>query len=371
MNGSAHPTPTARNLSIRGRLNLAMTRLQEMSVLHRRIDESVLDFLKHLHDSHIPYSRDLLDELKRIVKAGGKRIRPRFLYWSHRAAGGPDSENLLKACASIELLHTFAIIHDDLVDGSSFRRGRPSSQNSFSLRANPAGYGVSRYGWGAALLAGDFALIAAEMCFTSSGFTTLDRARPIFDRMRLGAIAGEYRDIEASVFRNVDATEARLIAIAKSGRYSVVEPLLIGAALAGASGQYLTSLETFGLPLGEAFQLTDDILSVFGDPATTGKDQDTDLREGKQTLLIAALRQSCTPQQLEIVDSLLGSPNLSQTDAQILRDLIKSSGALNAAQSTVKALRNKARDALEQVEMPADAKVELQEMIWEVTDRVT
>lgn len=346
-----------------------MNQTIQQSALNTRIDASLSAFLDELAQAAIPYSRPLLDEIRRIVSAGGKRIRPRFCYWGHVACHGDDSDALIRASAAMELLHTFAIIHDDLVDGSKFRRGRPTSQESFSLQAESGVSGAARFGWGAALLTGDFALVAAEMCLMSSGFSLLNAAKPIFDRMRLGAIAGEFRDVTASLRGDVDPNEARAIAVAKSGRYSVAEPLLIGAALAGASDETLSALSQIGLPIGEAFQLTDDILSVFGDPAKTGKDADTDLREGKQTLLIAALRQRCSPHQLTILQALLGNPNLSDSEAQQLRDLISSSGALGATQATVQMLKQQAEERLAAIEIDETSKRALQEMICEVTQR--
>ncbi len=188
-----------------------------------------------------PEAAALVDELERLVGAGGKRLRPAFCYWGHLAAGGEDGEPILRASAALELFHTFALIHDDVMDGSAIRRGVVST---------PA-----RRGGSVAILAGDLAAVLADRLLHDSGFPAerLLVALRRFDRMRVEMAAGQLLDIEG-------AGEQGRVAALKTGSYSVEGPLQIGAALAGGSLEVMACLSRFGAPLGEAFQVRDDVL---------------------------------------------------------------------------------------------------------------
>ncbi len=188
-----------------------------------------------------PEAGVLVDELERLVGAGGKRLRPAFCYWGHLAAGGEDGEPILRASAALELFHTFALIHDDVMDGSEVRRG---------VASTPA-----RLGGSVAILAGDLAAVLADRLLHDSGFPSerLLVALRRFDRMRVEMAAGQLLDIAG-------AGEQGRVAALKTGSYSVEGPLHIGAALAGGSLEVMACLSRFGAPLGEAFQVRDDVL---------------------------------------------------------------------------------------------------------------
>ena len=260
----------------------------------------------------------LVDELVRLVEAGGKRLRPLLCYWGHRAAGGVGGRPLARAGAAIELLHTSAIIHDDVMDRSELRRGKPTA--------------FATLGGSAAVLAGDLAQAYADELLVGSGFASeLTMAAFIhFNRMRVEAVSGEFMDltVAAGGGAGVEEARARRIAALKSGSYSVVGPLLVGASLAGAGKDLLAALRNFGEPLGEAFQLRDDVLGTFGDPAITGKDRDGDIRLGKRSTMVAkALRLGSKAERRLLLDRL-GSGVLSADDVEEVRRVIRGSGAL-------------------------------------------
>lgn len=185
----------------------------------------------------------LVDELTRLVEAGGKRLRPAFCFWGHLAAGGEDDERIIRAAAALELFHTFALIHDDVMDGSDERRGVAST--------------VARHGPSVAILAGDLATVLADRLLHDSGFPPerLLGALRRFDLMRMEMAAGQYLDISG-------AGERGRVAALKTGSYTVEGPLLMGAVLAGGSLEMIACLSRFGAPLGEAFQIRDDVLDV-------------------------------------------------------------------------------------------------------------
>jgi geranylgeranyl diphosphate synthase type I len=260
----------------------------------------------------------LVDELVRLVEAGGKRLRPLLCYWGHRAAGGVGGLPLARAGAAIELLHTSAIIHDDVMDRSGLRRGRPTA--------------FATLGGSAAVLAGDLAQAYADELLVGSGFAPeLTMAAFIhFNRMRVEAVSGEFMDLRVAARGEADLEEARArrIAALKSGSYSVVGPLLLGASLAGAGEDLLTALRNFGEPLGEAFQLRDDVLGTFGDPAMTGKDRDGDIRLGKRSTMVAKALRLGSPSERRLLLERLGSRGLSADEVEEVRNVIRGSGAL-------------------------------------------
>src|SRR5712692_9789266 len=223
------------------------------SALRRRVDEQLLGFLRLQDEIVEADARPLLDELDAIVCAGGKRLRPRFAYWGYRAAGGEDGEAIIRAGAALELLHTFALIYDDVMDRSPLRRRRLSSFRALSElsggvphRGDPARFGTS-----AALLTGLLGFVLADRLLRTSGFDP-DRLAAMterYDAMRARAIAGQYLDLLASHRGEASEETVRRIGLLKSGAYSVVDPLVIGALGADASEEIVAVLESYGNPL--------------------------------------------------------------------------------------------------------------------------
>jgi geranylgeranyl diphosphate synthase type I len=229
----------------------------------------------------------LVEEISRLIRAGGKRLRPAFCYWGYRAAGGaaPDEPHfddpIVRAASALELLHTMALIHDDLIDEATERRGVPSSASQLAAVAAERGMPVDhrRFGRSAALLAGDLAAVLADRLLLTSGFDAPAIARALvpYHEMRLDMAAGQVLEITGAVGGSAErptdgpgpaATAARL----KGGSYTVEGPLLVGAALAGGSDDVGRALRAFGEPLGEAFQLRDDLLDADAPPGVTTSD---------------------------------------------------------------------------------------------------
>jgi len=216
-----------------------------------------------------------------LFEAGGKRIRPAFCYWGFRAAGGPHGEAILRAAASLELLHTMALIHDDVMDGSAARRGRPTVHARQAEAAARRGQAEpERIGTAVAILAGDLASVLADQLLLESGFPPVRLAAALerYHRMRTEMAAGAHLGLIGA-----DA-DARLLAALKGGSYTVEGPLQIGAALAGATVLVATRLERFGEPLGEAFQLLDDLRDGDATPGATMIDANKLIAEAKDAL---------------------------------------------------------------------------------------
>ncbi len=219
-----------------------------------------------------PEAALLVDELIRLVRAGGKRLRPAFCYWGYRAAGGRDDEPIVRAAAALELLHTFALIHDDVMDASPTRRGVAASHVEMGEEAGRRGWEVDeRFGTSAAVLVGDLAAVFADRLLHESGFApeTLVKALRDYDRMRAEMGVGQLLDLAGAA--RSGGPGARGVAALKSGTYTVAGPLCIGVSLAGGSLQALNCLSRYGVPLGEAFQLRDDVVDGEAPPGAADR----------------------------------------------------------------------------------------------------
>ena len=301
--------------------------------LRERAEQAALTFLATRREE-LPESALLFDEIERMIRAGGKRIRPCFCYWGYRAGGGTDGEAIVTASAALELLHTFALIHDDVMDDTELRRGQPTVHTAHDVST--------------AILAGDLALVLADDLLLESDFSD-ERVRAafsVYSRMRREVIAGQFLDVRSAA-TNVDERRARRIAVLKSGRYSVMEPLLVGAALAGAPEHLEKTLAAFGEPLGEAFQLTDDLLGIFGSVAATGKPVDSDIREGKRNLLYAKTFALLSGDERALFTDRWGAADLTDDEVGRLRDLVVSSGAKAEVEKLVVELHGEAERVLE------------------------
>ncbi len=282
----------------------------------------------------------------------GKRLRPLFCRWGYRAAapaGEEEPDGLVRAAAAVELLHTFAVIHDDVIDRSRLRRGVPTSPRQLAGAGGSEPEAEHR-GRAAAVLAGDLCAVLAEALLAGCGLPG-DRvlaALEQFDRSRVEAVTGQFLDLLATG-ASAEAPEegrARLTSALKSGSYTVVGPLRVGAALGGASDEVHRVLEAYGRPLGEAFQLRDDVLGTFGEPAATGKDRDGDIREGKRTVLVAAAWRLGSPGERDRLTWGLGRPDLPAGEVDAIRDLFRTTGALAATLALIDGLAATARGML-------------------------
>jgi geranylgeranyl diphosphate synthase, type I len=306
--------------------------------------------------------------------AAGKRLRPAFCYWAWRGAGGPDGPQILAAAAALELLHASALVHDDVMDGSDTRRGRPSLHRLFAARHAGQHWRGSpeSFGQGAAILMGDLLLSWTDEMYHASGLPAdaLRRGQAVLDLMRTEVIAGQYLDLLGQAAGNGTVESALRVAEYKSAKYTIERPLHLGAALAGfPSGPIPAAFSAYGLPLGVAFQLRDDILGVFGDPAQTGKPASDDVREGKRTVLLAIARARATAAQARVIDERLGDPRLDETGAAEVRAVITGTGALATCETMISQHATDALTALAQAPVTDEAKAALAELAVAATAR--
>ncbi|WP_435769359.1 polyprenyl synthetase family protein [Nocardioides sp. SYSU DS0651] len=294
----------------------------------------------------------LLGEARAVV-SGGKRFRAAFCFWGYAAVAGvpsgAEADAVRRAAASLELLHASALAHDDLMDASDTRRGRPSTHRGFEASHRADGWrgDPAQYGAAAAILLGDLLLAWSDELLRRCGLGW-DRVGPaleVLDQCRSEVIAGQFLDVSAQARGRATVDEAMTVLRYKSAKYSIERPLHIGAALAGADAATLTGLTGFGLPLGEAFQLRDDLLGVFGDPATTGKPAGDDLVEGKRTVLVALALDAAAPEDAARLDAALGT-ELSDDQVADLRSTIERCGAREQVEAMIDDLGARAVAAL-------------------------
>jgi geranylgeranyl diphosphate synthase, type I len=314
-----------------------------------------------------------LVEHARISVAGGKRFRASFCWWGHLAVAEPDDRDaLLKACASLELLHASALVHDDVMDASDVRRGRPATHRAFEALHRERQWSASaeQYGAAAAILLGDLLLSWSDELLRTSGLPA-DRvldALGYFDLTRSEVVTGQFLDVSAQARGTSDVEVAMTVLRYKSAKYSIERPLHIGAALAGGGRQTMAQLSRFGLPLGEAFQLRDDLLGVYGDPAATGKPAGDDLSEGKRTVLIALALDGLGPADRAVLDGSLGKP-LTPDEVAGLRALIDASGAHEQVEDVISALTHRALKALDVADIRDEARGVLRDLAAAATQR--
>jgi geranylgeranyl diphosphate synthase type I len=321
-----------------------------------RIEERIRDLL----DGELarwravdPALAEPLTTLRAFVDAGGKRLRPAFCHCAFIGAGGdPQDKAAIDAGAALELVHTFALLHDDVMDGSDRRRGVDAVHHDFALRhERHGGRGEARrYGEGIAILVGDFAFVYADQLMRDAPGAALD----IFDELRIELCVGQSLDLMGTAAASTDAELAHRIARFKSGKYTVERPLHLGAALAGRLDALAPALSDVGLPLGQAFQLRDDILGAFGDESTTGKPVGDDLREGKPTPLVAVAAARATPADQQAL-SRLGAPDITPSDVEAIQDVFVRTGARDQIELDIAHFVRDARTAIEAAPLTNEA----------------
>ncbi len=344
--------------------------------LRQRIDKALNEFLAGQRSWMTAVDEALVpvaEAIEAFVLGGGKRLRPAFAYWGFRGAGGVDSDQVVTALAALEFVQASALIHDDLMDRSDTRRGEPAVHRRFAARHRRAGWGGDPDGFGdaAAILLGDLCLVWSDEVLHSAGLDPriVARARPVFDEMRTEVTVGQYLDVLTQVTGDTSLERASKVARYKSAKYTVERPLLLGAALADASTEVRAAYSAYGLPLGEAFQLRDDVLGVFGDPARTGKPAGDDLREGKRTYLIAAAVAATDDAGRKLLLGQLGDPGLDSDGVARLRELIASTGALARTEERIATLTDAALTALAAVDLATEARQALVDLAVAATRR--
>lgn len=307
----------------------------------------------------------MADVAKAMVDAGGKRIRPAFVWWGYRATGTEPNPAVITVAAAVELLHTFALIHDDIMDRARTRRGATTSHLAMAEIHEREGWVGDRewFGISSGIITGDLVSVWADQAFAQANLppATLQAGFEVYNTMRAEVMAGQWLDVRLAALPQATTAESEHVALLKSGRYSITRPLELGAALGEcADPELLLALRTYGDHIGVAFQMRDDVLGIFGNMAKTGKSVGSDIREGKRTVLMLMALEHATPAQRAILDRSLGNPDVTNTDLDAVREIVVATGArdlvelkiqrdLDTALSAAVNLDNPARQVLEEL----------------------
>ncbi|MCA0291953.1 MAG: polyprenyl synthetase family protein [Actinobacteria bacterium] len=353
----------------------------DLAVLRPRIDAAIEEQLRRAAEDLAelaPESADLLGPITALLR-GGKRLRPLFLYLGYRAAGRPDSDAAVRLAAAMEFVQAAALIHDDVIDASDTRRGMPTTHRALEATHRARGWAgdAASFGVAGAILAGNLCLGWADQSYDECGLPDAELAggRRTFDLMRAQLMAGQYLDVVSAVRPWAGLAAAERVATAervityKSAKYSIQHPLLIGARTGGVSRDSDGALTAYGLELGIAFQLRDDLLGVFGDPDVTGKPAGDDLREGKRTVLVAHTLAGLDPAGQAEIEGVLGDPGLTPDAVDRARELITASGAVELVEGEITRRADAAAAALHTAPIAQEARVALGELIATATAR--
>jgi len=317
-----------------------------------------------------PESMVLIDSISEFV-SGGKRLRPAFLLAGWLATGSKINVGAYQAAAALEFLQACALIHDDVMDSSDTRRGRPATHREFATyhRGHRWLGSSETFGTGAAILLGDLCLSWADELLMQAELSSEARfsGKKVYDLMRTELMIGQYLDLLEQARGGGSIDRAFDVIRLKSAKYTIEKPLLLGATLAEGNADLFVVLAEYGLALGEAFQLRDDVLGVFGDPSETGKPAGDDLREGKRTVLIAEALTTAEKSQREHIDYHLGNPAIDETEITLLREIITQTGALSRVESQIDALTTKAKNAAKSAEIPHF----VQDLLLQLADAAT
>ncbi|GAC1317696.1 MAG: polyprenyl synthetase family protein [Acidimicrobiales bacterium] len=341
-----------------------------LSVIGRRVAARIDELLATEQDRWTAVDADLAEPFValRALIAGGKRLRPAFCHWGWVGAGGdPDDPRVIDAGAALELLHTFALAHDDIMDGSARRHGIDCLHVDFAARHRQRGWHGEdrRFGDGAAILIGDLAFVYADQLLRGSPAEALD----VFTELRLEVNVGQYLDLLGTATRRASVEQARTICVYKSGKYTIERPLHLGAALAGRLDELAKAYTAYGIPLGEAFQLRDDLLGAFGDGDKLGKVVGEDLREGKPTALYARTREKADAAGIDLLDRRFGHPDLTTAEIEGIQELMDTTGARGSVERLVADLTDQALEAIEHAPITETARNELEALARFVAGR--
>jgi geranylgeranyl diphosphate synthase type I len=313
------------------------------STIRTAVDRCLDTFLsakaQEAASDHMP--PDVVEMLREFLLSGGKRLRPLFCVYGWHAAGGRGvPPPVVQTAAALEVFHAFALIHDDVMDESDIRRGRPSLhralESKFALHhERPQARWLGTH---VAVLLGDLAFAWSGELLHTAGISSarMDRVLPVVSRMRTEMMYGQYLDLVSSRTEVPDPATSLKVVQLKTAKYTIERPLHLGAILAGASDAVLRTLSDYAMPLGTAFQLRDDLLGTFGDPELTGKSDDDDLREGKATVLVALALARADPHASSSLRRILGDRSLTAAQADTARQIIAGCGARQEVESLIR-----------------------------------
>ncbi len=307
-----------------------------------------------------PYTHEIMEHMAEFSLRGGKRIRPMLLMTGYRLFGTSDEKQIVKAAIAVELMESFLLIHDDVIDRDELRRGyltfhkiyENKSKKKFK-KCDPAHFGNSM-----AILAGDILSILGKEAILSSGFPVKNKLAAIekFNEIIISTCFGQVLDIVSEYDPSFKASDLSKVHKLKTAVYTIEGPLMIGAILAGAQKERMKVISRYAIPLGKAFQLKDDILGMYGTQQKIGKPVGSDIREGKRTLLILKALEKADEKQKKVILGALGNPNLTENQIDDVKRIVIETGSLKHSEDLAFALASKAKSVVLKEKLPREPK---------------
>ena len=300
----------------------------------------------------------LVSEMKKFTLRGGKRLRPFMAYLGYQVGGGKSYDNFIRTAMAWELYHSFAVIHDDIMDQDSRRYGGPNitgAYERFYSRNNPKPQ-VDLHARNASLLAGDVAMGFSFEALMNAPIDMQLRERLVREMLKLhfSLAAGQFLDDVAVLHKDLNPKKIRKIYYYKTARYSMIVPLMSGGLLAGCNDTILDILEKYGRHAGIAYQISDDLLGMFGSSKELGKPVITDLREGKKTILMHYGYKFADATQTKILDKFYGNPDVSMRDLKLVRKILVENGAKAKTIFMARAESESAKQAIGKLALPGE-----------------
>jgi geranylgeranyl diphosphate synthase type I len=308
------------------------------------------------------YTREVVVNAREYTLRGGKRLRPIFCIYGYKCLSDSNIEAIIAASISLELMQSYLLIHDDIMDEDELRRGKPT----FHIICKALGerlFGTAdakpeKFGENIAIVAGDLVEAYGEEVLATSPFASecVNKALVKYAEIVKKVGYGQILDIAAGLDERITEDEILMIHQLKTASYTIEGPLHIGALLAGASEADLQILSSYGVPLGLAFQIQDDILGLFGSEEKTGKPVGSDIREGKRTLLIFHALQRCTEEEKKDLQKALGNPHVTLEEIERIRDIVRGTGSFECSTSLVEEMTDKAVRAIKDAPFRSEAR---------------
>lgn len=329
----------------------------------KKVDQEIAIYLdktiKETKDRDVVMT-DALRYVKNLTLAGGKRIRPALMYYGYIGAGGRENEKMIKTSVSIELVHMFLLIHDDVIDRDIERHGKDSINRKYEklgARFFP-GKDPKHFGNSMAIIVGDMISALGNQIIFDSGFNEklVMKALSGLQSIISYTVIGEVKDFYIEYRSKATEKEVLEMYEYKTAKYTIEGPLHLGAILGGTSEKYLSAISKYSIPVGIAFQIQDDILGIFGDEKKLGKEVGSDIEEGKITILVVKAREKANREQKKILDEILGKKNLTVKEIESFRKVIRETGALEYAKELAFEYVKKGKKALNKIEMKKETK---------------
>lgn len=315
-------------------------------------------------ESISPLASNMAREIRNFTMSDGKRIRPILVYFGYLAAGGKNKKAILDTCIFVELVHSYLLIHDDIIDRDQVRRGKPTVHCQYQEIYKELSKESEHLGLCGGILAGDLASVFSYEILAQSNFRPELKTKAIkrLNQVLENVISGQTLDIFLGMGRQLTKKDIFKILEYKTARYTIEGPLQTGAILAGANKKTLQTLSQYALPLGIAFQLKDDILGMFGNPKITGKAVGADIKEGKQTLLILEAKRQADKKQKKFIRQVFGNRKTTAVQIEKMKEIVRQTGALDFVIDEAEKLANQAKQVIEKSNFSQDVRQSLTEI---------